>query len=123
MKMRADDRQHLPITGKLKFNLRVKGDRILSQIDPLSIKDIKDFLDHRQQASRFIGVASALLADDTDIQRDNNFDKCQLNCEGLRPLQPITILGDARVKTPFFNPCRHIPCGMCFYHDYPDTDE
>ena len=35
---------------------------------------VKDFFDHREEASRFIGIASALLADDTDIQH-----KCVIN--------------------------------------------
>ena len=71
---------------------RIKGDRILSQINPLSIENVKDFFDHREEASRFIGIASALLADDTDIQWQDHVTNLQRDRQYISTFDSVVLL-------------------------------
>ena len=41
---------------------RIKGDRILANIDTLCVKEIQYFLEHRNKTGGFIRIASPLFA-------------------------------------------------------------
>ena len=72
----------------------IKGDRIVSQINALSITEVKDFFDHSEKTTWFIGVDSTLFADDTYVQGYHDFTDLYRDCQQILTPHGVVIFFD-----------------------------